>query len=883
MSNNFVMNNAKIRGNKTLYTIALILMLTFAVFAVLPIIKASIEIPTFALLNVAPNPVGIGQMVYVNAFLSKPTPTAGMAGSGDQYENITIQVIRPDGTKETLGPFRSDSTGGTWTSYTPAQKGTYTFQMFYPGQTLKGGGVVFGGGGFNWTGSILLSSKSAPVTLVVQTEPIGMIYQTPPLPTEYWSRPIYGTNYNWAQLGGSWFGLRAPAFATTGMYDAMGNVQLYTTAPNTGHIVWTKPTQFGGIAGSPIPNDQSSQYNSISIAINYFEPIILNGIIYYTNYVSPNSVNNGWTAVDLRTGETLWTRTAGESGKEVIRMGQILRFHTVQEFGSSAYLWSTETAGFFQVPTFYSIYDAMTGKFLANVTNIQNPSYLMDYSGEQQGTLIGYYTNGTHLIKWNSTKMITSGFNPFGTTVVTVRVSGTYNYTSGIEWAVPIATTIGNAAISPSMSVGAVTPEVILMRAYASPGMFQELGYGYQITAGYNAKTGRLLWGPINQTLPYLNDMALLAARDGVYVLHNKDTDEAYGYSLTNGQQLWGPVKLPGNAWSSISRAAEIAYGKVYIWDFGGYVNALDLQTGEIKWTFTPRSAGYDAPYGIYPLWHFGTHSICDGKLFLSEGSMYNPPIHPAQRLAINCTDGSLVWSILSYSGRSPAAHADTYMVEWNSLDCQIYTFGKGQTATTVSIQNDVITHGNSVLIKGMVTDESAGTKTVDKQARFPAGVPAIADESMSPWMEYVYMQQPKPTNATGVRVHLTAYDPNGNFQDIGTTTSTADGKYGITWTPPVPGTYYVTATFEGSNSYYSSEDSTYLAVGPAPATPAPAATPTPTPATPPTATPTATASPSPTLNPEAGPSTDMYIIAAAAVVVIVVVAVAALVLRKRK
>jgi hypothetical protein len=414
--------------------------------------------------------------------------------------------------------------------------------------------------------------------------------------------------------------------------------------------------------------------------------------------------------------------------------------------------------------------------------------------------------------------------------------------------------------------------------------MFQEMGYGYQITAGFDAKTGQLLWGPLNQSMPYLQDIALLTARDGVYILHNKDTDEAYGFSLTNGAKLWGPVKLPGNAWSTISRDAEIAYGKVLIWDFGGYVNALDPQTGQILWTFEPRSSGYDAPYGIYPLWHFGTQTICDGKLFLSEGSMYNPPIHPAYRLAINITDGSLVWSILSYSGRIPAAHADGYMVEWNSFDAQIYTFGRGPTATTISVSPKVSTEGSSILIEGRVTDESAGTKTSDRIARFPDGVPAIADECMSAWMEYVYMQQSKPADASGVPVYLTAIDPNGNTQDIGIATSSANGNYAISWTPPVPGLYTIMSSFCGSESYWGSEAETAFVVSDAPAA-SPTTAPTVAPTTAPTSAPTVapTVSPSVVPEPEAAPSTDIYVIAAAAVVIIVVVAVAAVILKKRK
>jgi hypothetical protein len=53
--------------------------------------------------------------------------------------------------------------------------------------------------------------------------------------------------------------------------------------------------------------------------------------------------------------------------------------------------------------------------------------------------------------------------------------------------------------------------------------------------------------------------------------------------------------------------------------------------------------------------------------------------------------------------------------------------------------------HGNNVLVEGTVIDISAGTKQHVQAARFPHGVPAVSDESMGEWMEYVYMQKPRP------------------------------------------------------------------------------------------------------------------------------------------
>ena len=167
-------------------------------------------------------------------------------------------------------------------------------------------------------------------------------------------------------------------------------------------------------------------------------------------------------------------------------------------------------------------------------------------------------------------------------------------------------------------------------------------------------------------------------------------------------------------------------------------------------------------------------------------------------------------------------------LVEWNSYDNQIYTFGKGASATTVTIQDDVITDGDTVLIKGMITDESPGTKNSDREARFPDGVPAIADQDMSPWMEYIYMQQPKPTDATGVEVTLSVLDPNNNRYDIGTTTSDVNGMYKLGFKPEVPGEYTVIARFAGSESYWGSSGQTAILVEEAPL---PEPTPTPTPA----------------------------------------------------
>jgi hypothetical protein len=98
----------------------------------------------------------------------------------------------------------------------------------------------------------------------------------------------------------------------------------------------------------------------------------------------------------------------------------------------------------------------------------------------------------------------------------------------------------------------------------------------------------------------------------------------------------------------------------------------------------------------------------------------------------------------------------------------------------------------------------------------------------MSDWMEYVYMQKPKPTDVTGVEVVVTVYDPNGNSYEVGTATSDASGMFSCAFTPSVPGKYTIIATFAGTEGYYGSYAETAINVEEAPE---PTAEPTPTPA----------------------------------------------------
>ena len=803
--------------------IAILLMITLTVPMMIQVSQmqfaeaANLNIPVILKVFSSPHPVGLGQTEFISLFFTKPIPNV----AGQYYQGLTVNLVMPDGTNKTFGPYTADTTGGVGgIEFVPTVVGNYTVQAFYPGQNIT-------------TGDHIMATQSEPDYFTVQQDKIAG-FVTPPLPTEYWSRPIYATNWNWAQLGGNWWGLGKPSFTDTGGYDAQGNnFNPYSQAPNSGHIMWVKPTAFGGQPGLPVTGNQENQYTSTSILYRQFEPIILNGIIYYKVYPNtPTTLTSaggtpGWNAVDLRTGELVWHKDTNDT----LNFAMVLQFHTIQEYGTQAWLVAQgpSVGSGSTAYNVWQLFDPMTGYFIANITSVPNAvaSGLVETrEGNSQGTVYihtinGSSTTGYSLTMWNSTRCLVG---PTGT--ATIRPSGNINYTRGYQWSIPIPTKMAdNTTITPTLSIAGRTNDVILLRSYAAalPLFAVQFGESYSIEAGMSATTGELLWGPFTRTLTRFNEVSVIAAGEGYYVEHDKDTNIATVFNLQTGQQIGGPIQLPGNALGTLSRGGAIAYGKCYIWDFGGYVNAIDLKTATINWTYVPASVGYDTPYGINPLWHFGSHSIADGKLFLAESRMYDPPLFPnAHRLAINCTDGSTVWSVLNYDGREPGAIADGYLVSWNSYDCQIYTFGKGPTSTTATLKQDVIPFGTNVLITGTVIDESTGTKDADRTARFPNGVAAVSEESQSAWMEYVYMQQQKPAMATGVSVTLNVVDANGNFRSIGTATTDTNGFYKFLWTPDIEGTYTVYASFGGSESYWPSQTSTAFNVDPAPATPTP-------------------------------------------------------------
>jgi hypothetical protein len=877
-----------------LYTTSLIalLILSMTVFA-LPFANAHTPawtIPTYAYIVASPDPVGVGGTAFVVMWLNWPPPTAGGSG-GDRWTGYTVTITKPDGTTESKGPFSSEATSAAFFLYTPTQIGTYTFNFKFPGQVASLYNPTSGEAG---TASAFVNDtylpSSASTTLVVQQDPVQKISEYP-LPTSYWTRPIEGQNSNWYSIASNWLGWGSGQIVGGGGFGG-GGIQPDGIAPNSPHIMWTKPLADGGIVGgSSTSFPGQAYYMGLSYEGRFANPLVIYGRLYYDTPLSDNPTLGPYKCVDLRTGETIW-----ENINIAPSFAQLYSYESPNQHGviGDGYLW--QTSG-----TTWMAFDPRTSTNVFNITDVPSGTTVYGPNGEITRYRLSYNTttNSGWLALWNNTAAPSETLGTSGTNAWQWRPVGkVVNASTAYSWNVTVAGLTGLAA----PAILSIVPGDIIIGTSSALPAFSAFGSPDILTfwaiSDKPATRGQLLWiknyaaPPGNLTMAYMgapNSGSLNVQVDStnrVFFLTNKETMQWWGYDLDSGSLLWGPVgqfrayQYYGVV-SNPPAVGYVAYGNFYVTGYGGILYCFESRTGKLQWSYgnggvgNSTSSGEETPWGNYPLY---VSAIADGKIYLysSEHSPNTPQYKDARVRCVDAKTGEELWTLMSWYaigsfGESGSPIADGFLTYLNTYDMQIYTIGKGPSATTVTASPKVAASGSTILIEGTVTDQSPGGKV---------GTPAISDENMGKWMEYLYMQKPQPTDAKGVQVKLTAIDPNGNTVNIGSTTSDTDGKYGIMWTPQIEGKYTIVANFDGSNSYYGSHDSTSIGITAAQATP----TETPTPTTTPTITPSATvtASPSPVPNTGSGLGTEIYI-AIAAAVVIAIVAAAALLLRKRK
>jgi outer membrane protein assembly factor BamB len=822
------------RKNKSkLSAIAFVLMLTIgAVFVALPSVVAhdpAWEVPRYSYIAIQNSILGVGQQLVIQVWSNAVPPTA-QGAYGDRW-TFYVEVTKPDGSIETLGPITSDPVGAGWTVYTPTDVGTYTLVSKLEQQTITGLPLRPDGttNAPESVGDIYLAATSNPVTLTVQEEPIAE-WTEPPYGEEYWTRPINGMNRNWDVLAGNWLG---STWQTCGSTTRFG----FGLGPESAHIMWSTPMWAGGIMDVRFgpTTYETGHYEGLG----FQPPIIINGKIYYNIQSVPRE---GYQVLDLYTGEKLWFKNStgdvsgigggfdatGVTALGRLAFGQIYNYESPNQHGGFPYIWS-------RVGTTLYMYDAETGNYICSIADVPSwfgGSYFAPNGPVygKDGSLLTYNIAGGRLLCWNTSQAIwyeeTWNSNEYWMWRPTLNETFDGNNGYSLNVSVPelpggiLAIVEGEYIIGGTSGTNRVGMDLVPGNMWAislAPGEEGTLLWEYTYTPPYSDVPaaiqggffgGGTMSGP--QVIP----------EDGVFVFDQAISGERWGFDLATGEQLWGPSPAEP-AWQYYGMYETYYMGRILSYGYSGALICYNITTGDILWTYEATNVGHESPYGNFPMY---AACVADGKIYMVSGehSLTQPLWRGPNLRCIDVETGDEVWTLDFMGSGDGGAHltaptvvtADGYIVGLNYFDNQIYCIGKGPSETTVKGPETTIPLGEEVLITGTVIDVSSGTQQLEQASRFPNGVPAVSDLSQEAWMEYVYMQQGCPADAEGVEVVISTLDPNGNTYELGRTTTSLSGTFGIAVEPPVPGTYKITATFEGSNAYYRSYAETYINVG---------------------------------------------------------------------
>ncbi len=572
---------------------------------------------TGAFIAVAPDPVGLGQQVVVNAWID-PLPQmpfgdlGGIVNSNVGFENVTVTFVRPDGSRDTfkpqdaslaaigIGPGYTESVGALYFYYTPNMVGNWSVTYNFPGQTF----VQYNSP--NDT-RYYKPSTSKPFYFTVQQNRVtgGIIDGSPyaPLPTNFWKAPVNINNREWSTIAGDWL---ISAFDNSGT-----KYNPYTTGPVTSHVVWKQQQVVGGLIGGDWGS--MAYYGGQTC-------IVMNGKVYYN---SP--YGNTFNCLELTTGKLLYTANGTISrGLKLLPPYQVAAQQN--EGIPVAYLINTGT---------YQFYDPMTGAQIMQLTNV--PSGLgTPYM--QDGNPIVYYMSRNYIICWNFSKMTNN------------------NWQTGLVYNVSMAQPGAWLQYNRNYVLN-VYSEASVILAYP--------GNNGGTFSGYDMNTGKWLW-TTNTTYQNVQQMPSFGfgGPSGPYIQFDGATSSFVGYNVKTGAEIWR-TPVGENPWGDIPAYFAVSMNGVrYSPRYDGHIYAIEEATGKQLWV-SPSVGETDET--VEGTWIFGGSAYAgngspgvggDGKIYVSSQTNYRgqPMTRFNKLFCINATTGQFIWNVTG--GIAPTALA---------------------------------------------------------------------------------------------------------------------------------------------------------------------------------------------------------------------------------
>ena len=196
----------------------------------------------------------------------------------------------------------------------------------------------------------------------------------------------------------------------------------------------------------------------------------------------------------------------------------------------------------------------------------------------------------------------------------------------------------------------------------SSPAFHRNRLYIVNLVPGHvlklDAKTGRTIW---KRTLPSRAESSPIVIGRTVYF--GCEDGNLYAMSTVNGNVRWA-TGLGG----AVKSAAAYYGGKLFVGDYGGYMNAVDAESGELVWQSGSLGPGFGASGAFY-----STPAVAFGRVYAgnNDGRVYS----------FETGGGELAWSYSTggyvYSGPTVAnTRHSPPTVFIGSFDGNVYALG---------------------------------------------------------------------------------------------------------------------------------------------------------------------------------------------------------------